>query len=58
MAISTIISGRFTLGWYAVRLFGVTASTAVCIALLTETMSLYARLANAIYCLGASALTG
>jgi signal transduction histidine kinase len=48
MAMVIIISGRFTLGWYAVRLFGVTASMAVFIALLTETMSLYARLADAI----------
>jgi signal transduction histidine kinase len=47
MAMVTTISGRFTLGWYSVRLFGVIASTVVLIALLVETMVLYARLAKA-----------
>lgn len=47
MAMVIMIAGRFTLGWYAVRLFGVTASVAVLVALLVETMVLYARLASA-----------
>jgi signal transduction histidine kinase len=41
------LEGRFTLGWYAVRLFGVIASTVVLIALLTETMRLYVSLSRA-----------
>ena len=39
---------RFSVGWYLVRLFGVTASTVVFLALLTETMRLYAKLAASI----------
>ena len=39
------VDERFSFGWYLVRLFGVTASTVVLLALLTETMRLYAKLA-------------
>jgi signal transduction histidine kinase len=52
MTMVSIISGRFTLGWYSVRLFGVAASSVVLVALLTETMILYARLADAIVLVG------
>jgi signal transduction histidine kinase len=41
------LEGRFTVGWYAVRLFGVIASTVVLVALLNETMRLYVRLLRA-----------
>jgi signal transduction histidine kinase len=47
-AVVMVIPARFTVGWYVVRLFWVTASTAVLVGLLTETTVLYARLANAI----------
>ena len=40
------VEQRFSFGWYLVRLFGVTASTVVLLALLTETMRLYAKLAG------------
>jgi signal transduction histidine kinase len=40
------VEKRFSVGWYLVRLFGVTASTIVLLALLTETMRLYAKLAT------------
>src|SRR5215470_1557450 len=42
------VDERFSFGWYLVRLFGVTASTVVLLALLTETMRLYAKLAASI----------
>ena len=43
--------GRFDVGWYSVRIFGVIASTVVLIALLTETTMLYAKLASTIQAL-------
>ena len=52
MAMVTFFSvGRFDLGWYSTRLFGVVASTVVLIALLIESTTLYARLARTIYAL-------
>ena len=49
MAMVTFFSaGRFDLGWYSVRFFSVIASTIVLIALLTETLQLYAGLALAV----------
>lgn len=45
IAMVTFLSGgRFDLGWYTVRIFGVVASTTVLLALLTETERLHARL--------------
>jgi signal transduction histidine kinase len=37
---------RFTLGWYVARVFALLASSTLLILLLTESMALYARLAN------------
>ena len=48
MIMLSFVSGRYTVGWYAVRFFGVTTSTIVLIALLTETTRLYAKLAVAL----------
>jgi signal transduction histidine kinase len=48
MIMLSFIRERFTIGWYCVRFFGVTTSTIVLIALLTETATLYARLAVAL----------
>jgi signal transduction histidine kinase len=48
MIMLSFISARYTVGWYAVRFFGVTTSTIVLIALLTETTRLYAKLAAAL----------
>jgi signal transduction histidine kinase len=48
MIMLSFIGERFTIGWYCVRFFGVTTSTIVLIALLTETSQLYARLAIAL----------
>jgi len=45
MMMLSFIGGRFSVGWYSVRLFGVAASTVVLLALLTEHMRLYAKLA-------------
>jgi signal transduction histidine kinase len=45
MIIFSFVPARFSVGWYLVRLFGVIASTVVFLALLTETMRLYAKLA-------------
>ena len=39
---------RFSLGWYALRCFGLVASSTLLCVLLGETIALYARLANAI----------
>jgi signal transduction histidine kinase len=39
---------RFTVGWYSARLFALAASCTVLAVLLTETIVLYARLANAV----------
>ena len=44
----SFVPARFSVGWYLVRLFGVIASTVVFLALLTETMRLYAKLAASI----------
>jgi signal transduction histidine kinase len=41
-------AARFDVGWYTVRLFGVVSSTAVLLALLTETTRLYAKLSIAL----------
>src|SRR3954468_11381777 len=41
-------TARFELGWYSTRLFGVVASTVLLIVLLTETTTLYARLARTV----------
>jgi signal transduction histidine kinase len=50
MAMVTFFSvGRFDLGWYSTRFFGVIASTVVLTALLIESTTLYARLARTIY---------
>jgi signal transduction histidine kinase len=46
MMMFSFVDERFSVGWYLVRLFGVTASTVVLLALLTETMRLYAKLAT------------
>jgi signal transduction histidine kinase len=43
-----VLTSRFTVGWYIVRLFQVTASAVVLVALLIETAVIYVRLANAI----------
>jgi signal transduction histidine kinase len=43
--VTLFAGGRFDVGWYSVRIFGVIASTVVLIALLTETTTLYAKLA-------------
>jgi signal transduction histidine kinase len=49
MAMVTFFSaGRFDVGWYAVRIFGVVSSAAVLLALLIETTRLYAKLAVAL----------
>ncbi len=40
--------GRFDVGWYTARMFGVVSSTAVLLALLTETGRLYAKLSMAL----------
>ena len=48
MMMLNFIGGRFSLGWYSVRMFGVAASTVVLVALLTETMRLYVKLAASI----------
>jgi signal transduction histidine kinase len=49
MTMVTLFSaGRFDVGWYSVRIFGVVASTVVLIALITETTTLYAKLAVSI----------
>jgi signal transduction histidine kinase len=40
--------GRFDLGWYCIRIFGVVSSTAVLIGLLSETTRLYAKLSIAL----------
>src|SRR5262249_37415889 len=45
MMMFSSIEERFSVGWYLVRLFGVVASTVVLLALLTESMRLYAKLA-------------
>lgn len=47
MAMVTILTSRFTVGWYAMRIFSVTASAVVLIALLAETMALHGKLAIA-----------
>jgi signal transduction histidine kinase len=43
-----IISARFSLGWYAGRIFGLIATFVVLLVLLSETLALYANLARAI----------
>jgi signal transduction histidine kinase len=49
MTMVTLFSaGRFDVGWYSVRIFGVVASTVVLIALVSETTTLYAKLALSI----------
>jgi len=45
MIMLSFIKERFSVGWYSVRLFGVTACTIVLIALLMETTRLYAKIA-------------
>jgi hypothetical protein len=46
LMVGFFLGRRFDLGWYAVRIFGVIAATAVLLALLAETMNLYAKLAR------------
>jgi signal transduction histidine kinase len=41
-----LISARFTLGWYASRIFSIVTSTIVLVAVLSETTRLYGRLAR------------
>jgi signal transduction histidine kinase len=49
LAMTTFFSGgRFDLGWYSFRIFGVVSSTAVLLGLLGETMRLYAKLSIAL----------
>ncbi|HKE22112.1 MAG TPA: MASE4 domain-containing protein [Bryobacteraceae bacterium] len=49
MAMVTFFSGgRFDLGWYSVRIFGVVSSTAVLLALITEITRLHATLSVAV----------
>jgi signal transduction histidine kinase len=49
MAMVTFFSGgRFDVGWYTVRMFGVVSSTAVLLALFIETTRLYAKLSVAL----------
>jgi signal transduction histidine kinase len=49
MAMVTFFSaGRFDVGWYTVRVFGVVSSTTVLLALLIETTRLYAKLSIAL----------
>jgi signal transduction histidine kinase len=46
---ATVITAyRFTVGWYSARFFALAASCTVLTVLLTETILLYARLANAV----------
>jgi signal transduction histidine kinase len=42
------VSARFNLGWYAGRIFGIVATFVVLVALLSETLALYANLAQSI----------
>ena len=50
MAMVTFLSGgRFDVGWYTVRIFGVVASTVVLLALLTEITRLHAKLSLALH---------
>ena len=42
------VSARFNLGWYAGRIFGIVATVVVLLALLSETLALYANLAQSI----------
>jgi C4-dicarboxylate-specific signal transduction histidine kinase len=42
------VSARFNLGWYAGRIFGIVATFVVLLALLSETLALYASLAQSI----------
>ena len=59
MTMVTLFSaGRFDVGWYSVRIFGVVASTVVLIALLTESTTLYAKLASTIRALQHERETG
>jgi len=46
--IQTLAGGRFTLGFYASRVYAVVTATSVLIVLLSETMTLYIRLAVAV----------
>jgi signal transduction histidine kinase len=43
-----LINGRFDLGWYAGRLFGLSATLFILLVLLSETTALYARLVQSI----------
>jgi signal transduction histidine kinase len=42
------VSARFMLGWYAGRIFGIVATFVVLLALLSETLALYANLAQSV----------
>jgi signal transduction histidine kinase len=45
LAMNNLINARFSVGWYASRVYSFTASTAVLLVLLSETTTLYANLA-------------
>jgi signal transduction histidine kinase len=49
IVVQTLAASRFTLGFYASRVYAVTTATCVLIALLSETMTLYVRLAVAVF---------
>lgn len=48
LLLSFISAGRLSLGWWAGRLYGLTAASVVLVALLSETTTLYARLTRSI----------
>ena len=44
----TIVNARFTVGWYGARCYAIVATMAVLLALLSETTTLYAKLARSV----------
>ena len=44
--VTFLLGGRFDVSWYTIRIFSVIAATVVLLALLTETMNLYGKLAR------------
>ena len=46
--VATLVGTRFTLSWYAARIFGLTATFVILLVLLSETTALYANLARSV----------